>query len=114
MIIGNFTYAAKTDTYFDSIRTVTLPEAKFEFRPISETNSKGPNYRVFIRSSANAIEVGAAWKRRSAQGRDFLSVRLDDPALPRALYAALIPSEDGASAMLIWSRTDERKPQPKA
>ena len=34
-----------------------------------------------------------------AQGRDFRSVRLDDPALPRALYAALSPSDDSASAM---------------
>jgi uncharacterized protein (DUF736 family) len=113
MIIGNFTYTLKNDSYAGTVRTVTLPEAKYEFRPVAEPTEKGPSHRVFVKGSANATEVGAAWKRKSAQGREFLSVRLDDPALPRALYAALIPSEDGASAALIWSR-EKRKAEAEA
>ncbi len=39
---------------------------------------QGPDYRIL----AGATEFGAAWKKTSNEGRDYLSVKLDDPSFP--------------------------------
>jgi uncharacterized protein (DUF736 family) len=41
----------------------------------------------------------------------FLSVSLDDPTLSTPFNAALMPSEDGKHAILIWSRPTKRESQ---
>jgi uncharacterized protein (DUF736 family) len=64
---------------------------------------------VVVEGQPGSVELGAAWKRKSEAGREFLSISLDDPALPRALGAALMPSDGGDSAILIWSRPSKRK-----
>ncbi|HID8132403.1 TPA: DUF736 domain-containing protein, partial [Pseudomonas aeruginosa] len=53
-------------------------------------------------------EVGAAWKKTSEAGREYLSVSIDDPSFPATVYARLIENEDGTHD-LIWSRN-----KPKA
>jgi uncharacterized protein (DUF736 family) len=111
MIIGNFTYDPAKDTYSGEIKTLTLLRGKVQFRPVESKSEKGPHYRVVVEGQPGSVELGAAWKRRSEAGREFLSVRLDDPALPRPLSAALMPSDDGAGAILIWSRPSKRKAQ---
>ena len=109
MIIGNFKYDQAKDTYTGEIKTLTLLRAKVIFRPAESKSEKGPHYRVQVEAQPGSVELGAAWKRTSEAGRECLSVKLDDPALPRALYATLMPSDDGASAILIWSRQSKRK-----
>jgi Protein of unknown function (DUF736) len=48
-------------------------------------------------------EIGAAWSKRSSEGRDYLSVKLDDPSFTVPIYANLV--EDGETFNLIWSRS---------
>ena len=48
-------------------------------------------------------EIGAAWSKRSNEGRDYLSVKLDDPSFTAPIYANLV--EDGDAFSLIWSRS---------
>jgi uncharacterized protein (DUF736 family) len=55
-----------------------------------------------------AVEIGAAWSKRSAENRDYLSVKLDDPSFNAPIYANLFEDEDGEGFTLIWSRG--RKP----
>ena len=50
-------------------------------------------------------EIGAAWSKRSNEGRDYLSVKLDDPSFTQPIYANLFDAEDGADYSLIWSRS---------
>jgi len=50
-------------------------------------------------------EIGAAWSKRSNEGRDYLSVKLDDPSFTQPIYANLFDAEDGAGYSLIWSRS---------
>ena len=57
-------------------------------------------YRVF----AGQIELGAAWKETSSTGREYLSVKLDDPSLPAPIYASLVEAEGTDEFTLIWSR----------
>ena len=108
MIIGNFTHDKAKDTYEGEIKTLTLLRGKVAFRPTEGKNGKGPDYRVTVAGTPGAVELGAAWKRTSEAGREFLSVSLDDPALPHPLNAALMPAEDGTGAILIWSRPAKR------
>ena len=50
-------------------------------------------------------ESGAAWSKRSNEGRDYLSVKLDDPSFTQPICANLFDAEDGAGYSLIWSRS---------
>ena len=54
-------------------------------------------------SSAGGNEFGAAWKRTSSAGREYLSVKLDDPSFSAPIFASLIETENDGF-VLIWSR----------
>jgi uncharacterized protein (DUF736 family) len=50
-------------------------------------------------------EVGAAWSRRSEEtGREYLSLKIDDPSLNAPIYANLFNDAEGEGYSLIWSR----------
>ena len=66
----------------------------------NRTNDNAPSHRVYI----GRVEVGAAWSKRSTEGRDYLSVKLDDPSFNAPIYANLFDDEDGECYTLIWSR----------
>jgi uncharacterized protein (DUF736 family) len=106
MIIGNFIRDAEADTYVGGIMALTFC-TKVELRPVEKSGDKEPDYRIVAESIEGTVEVGAAWKRTSERGQDFLSVSIDDPALSGAINAALFPSENGENAVLVWNR---RKP----
>ena len=65
------------------------------------TNGNGPSYRIYV----GRAEIGAAWSKRSTEGRDYLSVKLDDPSLNAPIYANLFDDEDAETYTLIWSRS---------
>jgi uncharacterized protein (DUF736 family) len=72
-------------------------------RIIPETNranENAPSHRVFV----GRAEIGAAWTKRSTEGRDYLSLKLDDPSFTAPIYANLFDDEDGDGYSLIWSR----------
>jgi uncharacterized protein (DUF736 family) len=108
-LFGNFTYSQAKDTYEAEIKTLTLLLSKVAFRPTDGKNAKGPSYRAVIEGAHGSFELGAAWKRKSEQGREFLSVTLDDPALMYPMSAALMPEENGNGAILIWARPVKRQ-----
>ena len=64
------------------------------------TNDNAPSHRVYV----GRAEIGAAWSKRSNEGRDYLSVKLDDPSFPAPIYATLIEGEEPGAYTLIWSR----------
>ena len=68
------------------------------------TNDNAPSHRVYV----GRAEIGAAWSKRSSEGRDYLSVKLDDPSFNAPIYANLFDDEDAETYTLIWSRS--RKP----
>jgi uncharacterized protein (DUF736 family) len=70
----------------------------------SRSGDNAPSHRVFV----GRVEIGAAWSKRSNEGRDYLSVKLDDPSFNSPIYANLFDDEDGNGFTLIWSRS--RKP----
>ena len=64
------------------------------------TNENAPSHRVYV----GRAEIGAAWSKRSSEGRDYLSVKLDDPSFPAPIYASLVDADEGYSLILSRSR----------
>lgn len=95
--IGSF--SATSNGFTGSIRSLRLSVRRVTFKAIEGDPAKDqPAYRVF----AEGAEIGAAWKRRSSKGVDYLSVSLDDPSFPAPVYARLFPRDEGFD--LVWSR----------
>ena len=81
---------------------ITLSLQAKGVRIVPETNpssDQAPSHRVY----AGRAEIGAAWSKRSEEGRDYLSLKLDDPSFNAPIYANLI-GEGGEDYTLLWSR----------
>ena len=97
--IGTFT-STTTGNFTGSIKTLTL-NVKARLERIENASDKGPHFRIY----SGAVELGAAWQKHSEQsGRDYLSVKLDDPSFPAPIYATLVEVEGEQGLQLIWSR----------
>ena len=53
-------------------------------------NDNAPSHRVFV----GKAEIGAAWTKRSNEGRDYLALKLDDPSFT-ATVSEDTDAEDG-------------------
>jgi uncharacterized protein (DUF736 family) len=96
--IGTFT--SNENGFSGAIRTLAL-HVKARIARVENPSEKGPQFRVF----AGNVELGAAWQKTSEQGRDYLSVKLDDPSFPAPIYATLTEVEGEDGLQLIWSRS---------
>ncbi len=95
--IGTFT---KTENgYTGAVKTLAL-NVKARISPVEKANDKAPDFRIFT----GQTEFGAAWKKKSGEGREYLSVKLDDPSFPAPIYASLVEVEGEEGFSLIWSR----------
>jgi uncharacterized protein (DUF736 family) len=87
---------------------VTLSVQAKNVRIVPETNRSGdnsPSHRVYV----GRVEIGAAWAKRSNEGRDYLSLKLDDPSFTAPIFANLFDDEEGEGYSLIWSRPNGRR-----
>ena len=66
----------------------------------NRSNENAPSHRIYV----GRAEIGAAWSKRSEEGRDYLSLKLDDPSFNAPIYANLFDDEDGEGYTLLWSR----------
>jgi uncharacterized protein (DUF736 family) len=70
----------------------------------NRSNDNAPSHRVFV----GRAEIGAAWAQQSKEGRDYLSLKLDDPSLTAPKIANLLDYPDCESYTLIWSRSRKK------
>ena len=85
---------------------VTLSVQTKNVRIVPETNranDNAPSHRVYV----GRAEIGAAWSKRSTEGRDYLSVKLDDPSFNAPIYANLFDDEEGDGH--LWRRQRRRR-----
>ena len=101
-VIGSFT--AKGNEFTGEIATLTI-RATIRIAPVQRTTDSGPSHRIF----AGQTEVGAAWSKRSREGKAYLSVLLDDPSLTAPFYASLLADENGKGHNLVWFRGSRSK-----
>lgn len=98
--IGTFT---KTEQggFIGEIVTLSLKAKNVRMVPEpASTNANAPTHRFYV----GRVEIGAAWAKRSAEGRPYHSAKLDDPSFSAAIYANLVEDEGGETHTLIWSR----------
>ncbi len=94
------TFSSTANGFTGAIKTPTL-NVKARLERVENPSDKGPHFRIF----SGAVELGAAWQKHSDQsGRDYLSVKLDDPSFPAPIYATLVEVEGEEGLQLIWSR----------
>ena len=96
--IGTFTANSKGE-FTGVIKTLTL-NTKTTLRPVEKEGEKSPDFRI----STADMDIGAAWKKTSREGRDYISVKLDDPSFPAPVYATLSETDTAGEYALIWSR----------
>jgi uncharacterized protein (DUF736 family) len=87
---------------------VTLSVQAKNVRIVPETTRSGdnsPSHRVYV----GRVEIGAAWAKRSNEGRDYLGLKLDDPSFTAPIFANLFDDEEGDGYSLIWSRPNGRR-----
>jgi uncharacterized protein (DUF736 family) len=102
--IGTF---KKTNANEFTGEIVTLSVQAKGVRIIPDTRASGenaPSHRVVV----GKAEIGAAWSKRSTEGRDYLGLKLDDPSFTAPIYANLFADEEGEGHSLIWSRPSRR------
>lgn len=98
--IGNFTRIGTG--YKGEIVTMSVQQKNVRIIAESEiANENAPSHRVFV----GRAEIGAAWSKQSQEGRDYLSVKLDDPSFVAPIYANLFADEDGETFSLVWTRS---------
>ena len=102
--IGNFQQSGNEFTG----EIVTLSVQAKNVRIVPEATRSGdnsPSHRVYV----GRVEIGAAWAKRSNEGRDYLGLKLDDPSFTAPIFANLFDDEDGEGYSLIWSRPNGRR-----
>ncbi len=102
-IIGTFKKIAD-DEYMGDIFTLSLRASGVRIVSATRGNDAAPSHRVLI----GRIEIGAGWSRRSSEGREYISLKLDDPSFREPIYANLFADEGAETFSLIWSRPNSR------
>lgn len=101
--IGRVQHNTADNTFTGFLKTMTL-EANITFLPIANPGPSGPDWRII---AENGFELGAAWKKQSQQGSDYISASFDAPELNSKLYANLgreAGQDDADVYALIWNR----------
>jgi uncharacterized protein (DUF736 family) len=101
--IGSFKKTG--NDYTGSITTLSLQAKNVRIVPEeTRSNDNAPSHRVYV----GKAEIGAAWSKRSNEGRDYLGLKLDDPSFTAPIFANLFDDEAGDTFSLIWSRPNKR------
>ena len=101
--IGSFKKSG--NDYTGSITTLSLQAKNVRIVPEeTRSNDNAPSHRVFV----GKVEIGAAWAKRSNEGRDYLGLKLDDPSFTAPIFANLFDDEGSDTYSLIWSRPNKR------
>ena len=65
-------------------------------------SDRAPSFRLML----GWHHIGDAWERtsHSEPPREYLRVRIDDPAWPQPLWGAMMESTDDGGVRLLWRR----------
>lgn len=103
-IIGTFKQSGNNE-FAGEIVTLSLQAKNVRVVPDSRASGENaPSHRVFV----GRVEIGAAWAKKSNEGRNYLSLKLDDPSFTNPIYANLVDDEEDEGSSLIWSRPTRR------
>ena len=104
-IIG--TFKKDGEGFSGSIESLTL-KARITFAPAPRKSDNAPGYRVFQVTMDFTSEIGAAWKKTSKDGAEYLSVSIDDPSFAERINCRLVKTGAELSHTLYWERQRPR------
>lgn len=100
MIIAQFKPDSVKDVYSGQLYSAALPSS-VTLEPNAKAGGRAPDYHML----AKGRQIGPGWKRAGREnGTPFVSVHIDDPALPAPIDATL--SQPGK---LVWIRQRLRR-----
>jgi uncharacterized protein (DUF736 family) len=103
--IGTFKKTGSNE-FTGEIVTLSVQAKNVRIAPeATRSGDNSPSHRVYV----GRVEIGAAWSKRSNEGRDYLGLKLDDPSFTAPIFANLFDDEDGEGYSLIWSRPNGRR-----
>ena len=104
-IIGNF--IKDGENYSGGVQTLPFT-GPVTLEPVKEKISEDtPDYRMFtvpVRQRSR-VQIGAAWKKISEGGKEYLGLSLDEPSFPAPIFCRLIQLDGHEGYSLIWSRS---------
>ncbi|MAL73361.1 MAG: hypothetical protein CMM62_00095 [Rhodospirillaceae bacterium] len=101
--IGTVTFNPEKDEFTGNLTTIAAKASLKIIKNGFKNGDKQPDYRVY----ANNAECGAAWKKTNQEGGEYISLKIDDPSLPAAIWANLgraANQDDDDVFALIWER----------
>lgn len=102
--IGTFTRNAD-GSFIGEVVTLSVQAKNVRIVPEdNRANDNAPTHRITV----GRAEIGAGWAKTSAEGRDYLGLKFDDPSFIAPIYANLFEDADGKAHTLIWSRSSRR------
>jgi len=96
-------FKATENGYEGHIETLLL-KAKLAIEPARKSSDNQPDYRVFHVTDHFKSDIGAAWKRKSREGSEYLSLSLDDMGFPGRVYCRLVKTGAEKGHTLFWER----------
>jgi uncharacterized protein (DUF736 family) len=99
------TFVPTSDGFTGRIKTLLL-DADLTLSALREPAGENPpDYIITFGKQGEGPFVGAARKRKTEKGTDFISVRIDDPSFSSPIFAGLFPSEKSPTIYnLYWTR----------
>ena len=105
-LIGQFT--SENDGFIGHLMTLTLHQDIIIVPAEPSDAENAPDYRIH-HGADDGPEIGAGWKRTGERAGEYISLLIDDPALPQPIRANLFRDDDGGAAWsLHWTRPVKR------
>lgn len=108
--IGQFT--REETGFIGNLGTLLLQQDIIIVAAEPSDTENAPDYRVHVfdgMSNETGPEIGAGWKEVGEKAGDYISLVIDDPALPQPIRANLFQnSNDKTAWSLHWSRPKPR------
>jgi uncharacterized protein (DUF736 family) len=96
------TFKQDGERYTGTINTLKY-RGPATIEPIAEKKTaNAPDFQFL--AGGQRTEMGAARKKVSESGTEYLSVRLDEPSFPAPVFCRLVRFEGEEVHRLIWSR----------
>ena len=83
-------------------------QGKNHLRAAGEKSDNAPDFRVFHITDSFTSEIGAAWKKTSKEGAEYLSVSIDDPSFAERINCRLVKTGSEQGHTLYWERQRPR------
>ena len=107
------TFVPTSNGFTGRIRTFLL-DAEVTISILREPAGENPpDFLITLGKTGEGPHVGAARRRKTEKGTDFISVRIDDPSLSNPIFAGLFPSEKSTNLYnLYWTRLNRPEDKP--